>query len=90
MISIIGAGRVGSAAAQTVVTRTDSGHRRFAVSRVGSAMGAAYLSNVWYPDRLNTVGSGIEQGAATLGLDFLGNLAGEFWPDLKRKIFRRR
>ncbi|MBI3407209.1 MAG: hypothetical protein HY040_02485, partial [Planctomycetes bacterium] len=52
--------------------------------------GAACLSNVWYPDRLNTFSKGMEQGAATIGLDLLGNIASEFWPDVKHKLFRRR
>ncbi len=82
--------RIGHAARQTVVTRTDAGRSRFATWRFGSAIGAAYLSNVWYPDRLDTVASGLEQGAATIGLDLLGNIASEFWPDLKHKLFRRR
>ena len=82
--------RLGHAARETVVTRTDGGRRRFATWRFGSAVGAAYLSNLWYPDRLNTFSSGMEQGAATIGLDLLGNIAGEFWPDVKHKLFRRR
>ena len=81
--------RIGHAARETVVTRSDGGRTRFATWRFGSAVGAAYLSNVWYPDRLNTVSSGLEQGAATIGLDLLGNIAGEFWPDLKHSILRR-
>jgi len=83
-------GRIGHVAIETVTTRTDSGRRPLATERIGSAVGAAYLSNEWYPDRLNTFSSAMEQAAATLGLDTLGNLAGEFWPDLKRTIFRRR
>ncbi len=82
--------RMGHAARETVVTRTDRGRTRFATWRFGSALGAAYLSNVWYPDRLNTFSSGLEQGAATIGLDLLGNLGSEFWPDVKHKIVRRR
>lgn len=82
--------RIGHAARETFVTRTDGGHTRFATWRFGSALGAAYLSNVWYPDRLNTFSSGMEQGAATIGLDLLGNVASEFWPDVKHIVFRRR
>jgi hypothetical protein len=82
--------RVGHAARETVVTRTDRGGTRFATWRFGSALGAAWLSNTWYPDRLNTFSSGLEQGAATIGLDLLGNVASEFWPDVKHKLFRRR
>jgi len=45
---------------------------------------------MWYPDRLNTVGLGFLQGTETVGWDFLGNLGSEFWPDLKRKVLRRK
>jgi hypothetical protein len=82
--------RMGHAARETFVTRTDGGRTRFATWRFGSAVGAAYLSNVWYPDRLNTFASGMEQGAATIGLDLLGNVASEFWPDVRHRVFRRR
>ena len=82
--------RMGHAARETVLTRTDRGRTRLAIWRFGSAIGAACLSNEWYPDRLNTFSSGMEQGAATIGLDLLGNLASEFWPDIKRGVFRRR
>ena len=82
--------RTGHAVRETFLTRTDRGAHRFSTWRFASAYGSAYLSNVWYPDRLNTVSSGIEQGTATIGLDLLGNLASEFWPDIKRKLFRRR
>jgi hypothetical protein len=80
--------RLGHALAATVVTRTDAGHRRFAFSGVTSAYGAAFLSNQWYPDRLNTVGQGFLQGTATLGLDALGNIVTEFWPKRRRKLQR--
>ena len=82
--------RIGHAARETFVTRTDGGRTRFATWRFGSAVGAACLSNVWYPDRLNTFSSGMEQGAATIGLDLLGNVACEFWPDVKHIVLRRR
>jgi hypothetical protein len=82
--------RMGHAARETFVTRTDGGRTRFATWRFGSAVGAACLSNVWYPDRLNTFSSGMEQGAATIGLDLLGNVASEFWPDVKHIVLRRR
>ena len=81
--------RIGHAARETAVTRTGSGHTRLATWRFGSAMGAAWLSHAWYPDRLNTFSSRIEHGAATLGGDLLGNVASEFWPDVKHIVFRR-
>jgi hypothetical protein len=33
---------------------------------------------------------GFLQGSVTIGLDLLGNLGSEFWPDIKRKVLRRK
>jgi hypothetical protein len=74
----------------TVLTRTDRGSETLSVWRVGSAYGAAFLSNQWQPDRLNTVGLGAAQGSLRIGVDFASNLGAEFWPDVKRRLFRRR
>jgi hypothetical protein len=74
----------------TILTRTDRGGETLSTWRLGSAYGAAFLSNQWYPDRLNTVRLGVLQGSLTLGFDFAGNLGSEFWPDVKRKILHRR
>ena len=74
----------------TILTRTDRGGETLSTWRLGSAYGAAFLSNQWYPDRLNTVRLGVLQGSLQLGFDFASNLGSEFWPDLKRKILRRK
>lgn len=74
----------------TVLTHTDKGTEALSVWRFGSAYGAAYLSNQWYPNRLNTVGLGFSEGSLQLGFDLLRNLASEFGPDLKRKVLRRK
>jgi hypothetical protein len=74
----------------TMLTRTDSGGEALSTWRLGSDYGAAFLSNQWYPERLNTVRLGAEQGSLHLGFDFVSNLGSEFWPDIKRKILRRK
>jgi hypothetical protein len=74
----------------TLLTRTDSGGETLAMWRFGSAYGAAFLSNEWYPDRLNTMKVGLEQGSTQIAFDLLGNLRCEFWPDLKNKMLRRK
>jgi hypothetical protein len=73
-----------------ILTHTDKGTETLAIWRFGSAYGAAYLSNQWYPGRLNTVGLGFAQGSLQLGFDFASNLGAEFWPDFKRKVLRRK
>ena len=75
---------------RTILTRTDAGGETLATWRLGSAYGAAFLSNEWYPDRLNTVKLGLAQGSTQIGFDLLANVGAEFWPDFKRNVLRRR
>jgi hypothetical protein len=82
--------RAGHAVRGTILTRTDAGGETFSTWRIGSAYGSCFLSNAWYPDRLNTVRLGFLQGSLELGFDLAGNLGAEFWPDIKRKILRRK
>jgi hypothetical protein len=82
--------RTAHAARGTILTRTDRGGETLSTWRLGSAFGAAYLSNQWYPDRLNTVRLDALQGSLQLGFDFASNLGSEFWPDVKRKILHRK
>jgi hypothetical protein len=74
----------------TILTRTDSGGETFATWRFGRAYGAAFLSNEWHPDRVNTVRSRMSQGSAQIGFDLLSNFGSEFIPDLKRKLLHKR
>ena len=82
--------RAANAIRGTVLTRTDAGGETFSTWRFGSAYGSAFLSNMWYPDRLNTARLGFLQGSVTLGFDLARNLGAEFWPDIKRKVLRRK
>ncbi len=82
--------RTGHALRGTILTRTDRGGETLSTWRIGSAYGAAFLSNQWYPDRLNTVGLSMQQGSLRLAFDFATNLGLEFWPDVKRKLLRQK
>ncbi len=81
--------RITHAFRETVLTRTDSGRVRFSTWRLGSAVGAQFLSRVWYPDRLNTVSSALQGTAISIGGDLLSNVGKEFWPDVKRGLRHR-
>ena len=81
--------RTAHAFRETILTRTDSGGETLSTWRLGSDYGAAFLSNEWYPDRVNTVRLGALQGSLHLAFDFVSNLGVEFWPDVKRKILRQ-
>jgi hypothetical protein len=74
----------------TLLTRTDSGGETLATWRFGSAYSAAFLSNQWYPDRVNTAKRSLTQGSTQIGFDVLVNLGSEFWPDLKNKMLHRK
>jgi len=82
--------RTGHALRATVITHKDGGGETFSTWAVGSAFGAAYLSNMWVPDRLNTAGLGAKEGALQLVFDFASNIRQEFWPDIMRKLHRRK
>ena len=75
---------------ETIFTHKDSGGETLATWRFGSAYGAAFISNQWYPDRVNTIALGFSQGSTQLGFDLLSNLGSEFWPDIKRKFLHRK
>ncbi|MGA2578470.1 MAG: hypothetical protein ABSH24_20850 [Bryobacteraceae bacterium] len=82
--------RSGHALRETILTHTDAGGETLSTWRIGSAYGAAFLSNLWYPDRLDTARLGFSQGTLTLGFGLASNLGAEFWPDIKAKIFHRK
>ena len=82
--------RTGHALRGTILTRTDDGGETLSTWRLGSAYGAAFISDRWHPDRLNTVRHGFIGGSTRLGFDLVKNVIAEFWPDIKRKILRRK
>lgn len=82
--------RTRDAAAQTFITRTDSGGRSFNYWRFGSNYGAGLISTLWYPDRLNGIGAGVSRGSIGLGYDTIANVLHEFWPEIRRTVFRRK
>ncbi len=82
--------RTGHALRGTILTRTDAGGETLSTWRIGSAYGSAFLSNMWYPDRLNNARLGFIQGSVGLGFGLAANLGSEFWPDIKSKVFRRK
>jgi hypothetical protein len=54
-----------------IFTPTDAGGETMATWRFGSAHAATFLSNEWYPDRVNAVELGLEQGTTQIGFDLL-------------------
>jgi hypothetical protein len=82
-------GRVGHAASSAFVARVDGGGTRFAYARFAGAYGGAAIANAWYPERVRGPGYTLARGTYSIGGEIVGNLWREFWPDIKRKVFRR-
>jgi hypothetical protein len=73
---------------RVLVTRTDAGGTRFNFSEVlGNATGVA-ISNAYYPEG-RTVVNNVAKLGEQIGTDAISQVLKEFWPDIKRKFFRR-
>lgn len=81
--------RVGHAVKWTFVAANRDGSVRPAYARFVAISGSNFLSSTWREQSESDVTHSVER----IGLGFLGKLAGnsfsEFFPDVKRKFFRR-
>ena len=82
--------RMGYAIDRTFVTKTDSGGSAFNWSEVAGNLLEAGLSNAYYPPQER----GLSQTARNWGTQMesavLNHIVQEFWPDIRRKVFRRK
>jgi hypothetical protein len=74
---------------QIVVTRTDSGHKTFNFSEWGGNAAAVAISNAYYPDT-RTASDNAERLFIACGTDAFSNVLKEFWPDVKRRLFKKK
>jgi len=77
------------AVGEIFIARNDAGHERFAFSRFGGAAGAAFISRIWQPHSTNSAGDGAVVFGINMGLTAGNNLFHEFWPDIKRHVFKK-
>jgi hypothetical protein len=82
-------GRILHSVSQTFVTHTDNGGRTFSAWRFAGNYGAQFVSNGWRPQSEHDVGETMLRGTLSIGYDAASNLFKEFWPDIRRKIFKR-
>lgn len=80
--------RIGYAAGQILFTHNDSGRTRLNFSEIVGNSAAVAISNAYYPDNRNVLDNGIKLGEQ-IGVDTIGNILKEFWPDIARKFSRR-
>ena len=82
--------RTGYAISRAFVTKTDSGRTRFNFSEVVGNGLEAGLSNAYYPPEER----GLRQTATNWGTQMesavLNHIFQEFWPDIRRKVFRQK
>ena len=80
--------RFNHALARTFVTPTDSGDKEFNYSEfVGNGV-AAGLSNLYIPRSDRTLANTGTTWGEQIAIDMMGFEVKEFWPDIRRKIFR--
>ena len=81
--------RINYALTRTFVTRTDAGRNRFNYSEIVGNAAAAGISNFYYPASERTAGETAEKFAVQVVSDSAFNVLLEFWPDMRRAIFKK-
>jgi hypothetical protein len=77
------------AASRVVITRSDSGTETFNASEIIGNGAAAGISSAYYPTQYRTWTKTGQRWIASIGVDGGIFVVKEFWPDVRRKLFRR-
>jgi hypothetical protein len=78
------------ALSRLVLTKTDAGGTSFNWSEMGGNALEAGLSNAYYPPQERTLRQTAINWGAQIESAALNNIAKEFWPDIRRYVFRRK
>jgi hypothetical protein len=81
--------RLWYAATRIFVCKTDEGRPAFNFSEVVGNSAATAIGNAYYPDT-RTAGDNLTRLAIALATDSASQIAKEFWPDVKRKVFHKK
>jgi len=81
--------RFGYATGQIFRTRTDSGGKQFNYSEIVGNSTAVAISTAYYKEGRD-VSSAVSKLGTQVGVDMVGNILKEFWPDIRRKFSRER
>jgi hypothetical protein len=85
-----GRARVWYAITRVAVTRTDSGGDGFNYGEfLGNLIGSG-ISNAYYPPEDRSVSQTLKKAMFQTGTDAGFNVLKEFWPDIRRRIFKHR
>ncbi len=81
--------RIAYAASRSAVAKTDSGHWTFNASEfLGNGM-VASIGNAYYPDDVGFKPT-MQRMFTQIGTDTISQVLKEFWPDVKRKLVKRK
>ncbi|HEV8148108.1 MAG TPA: hypothetical protein VGP79_17080 [Bryobacteraceae bacterium] len=80
--------RLGYAMTRILVTKTDRGNLAFNFSEVIGNAGSAALGNLYYTGEKKFGDTAVRFGSVML-FDALSAVLREFWPDIRRKVFRK-
>jgi hypothetical protein len=82
--------RLGYAATRVFVTRGDGGDTQFNYSEFGGNAVMAVGSNLYHPAQGRSTGDTAANWGIQMGVDTVGNIFKEFWPDIKEKLTGKR
>jgi hypothetical protein len=70
-----------------VITRNNNANETFNFSEIVGAGASAGLSNAYYPSKYTTWTKTGQKWLLQVGVDGIGNIAKEFWPDINAHVF---
>ena len=83
--------RAGYAVSRILITRTDSGHQRFNFAEIlGSAMSASISTYSYHPQADRTIANTASVWGSEVGYDTVTLVVKEFWPDIRRKLHKKK
>jgi hypothetical protein len=82
--------RFGYSLVQEFVCHNDRGGRAFNLSSVLGVFTAGSVSNVYYPSEDRGFKLTMSRSGLALGYASAGTQLSEFWPDIKRKVFKKK
>jgi hypothetical protein len=72
------------------VCRSDRGGREFNFSKILGVVTASGISNAYYPPGDRGLGATMNRAGVTMLSGSAGGLLDEFWPDIRRKVLRKK
>lgn len=82
--------RLAYSLSRTIITKTDSGGTTFNWSEVGGNALEASLSNAYYPKQERGLHQTVRDWGTQMEAAALNDIAKEFWPDIRRDVFRQK